>query len=122
MSSAKSQQPRQRPLDVVLFGATGFTGQLVAEYFAANVPLAQVRWTIAGRNGRKLQALRDRLSTIDAACQDIEPIVAGSDDRGALNDMAQKTRVVLTTVGPYAALGEPLVAACVEHGTDYVDI
>jgi len=122
MSSAKMQERAPRPLDVVLFGATGFTGQLVAEYFAVNVPLTQVRWTIAGRNRSKLDALRNRLSTIDAACADIEPIVAGSDDRDALNDLAQKTRVVLTTVGPYAALGEPLVAACVEHGTDYVDI
>ncbi len=112
----------ERPLDVVVFGATGFTGTLVAEYFAANVPLSQVRWTIAGRNLDKLMSLRARLSTIAPEVADVTPIVASSDDRQALEDMARSTKVVLTTVGPYAIHGEPLVAACVTHGTDYVDI
>ncbi len=111
-----------RPYDVVLFGATGFTGTLTAEYFAANVPLSQVRWTIAGRNLDKLMSLRARLSTIAPECADITPIMASSDDRQALEDMAKSTRVILTTVGPFAEYGEPLVAACVTHGTDYVDI
>jgi short subunit dehydrogenase-like uncharacterized protein len=101
--------------DVVLFGATGFTGALTAEYLAQHAP-AGCRWTIAGRDKGKLSAIRDRLSIVD------EPIVADISSPDSLRALAESTRVVITTVGPYIHYGEPLVAACAAAGTDYVDL
>ncbi len=104
-----------RELDLVLFGATGFTGGLTADYLAANAPDG-LRWAIAGRNADKLEAVRRRLDV------DVEVIVADAADVAALSDIARRTRVVISTVGPYLQFGEPLVAACAEAGTDYVDL
>ncbi len=115
----------EREFDVVVFGATGFTGQLVAEYLARHPALQgdrTARWAIAGRNEIKLAALRDRLVPINPGCATIERVVARSDDRASLDAMARRARVILTTVGPYERYGEPLVAACVEAGTDCVDL
>ena len=105
-----------RPYDVVAFGATGFTGQLVAEYLSRSAP--DLRWAIAGRSASKLAAVRSSLGLSD----DVGVLEADSGDPAALQAMAEQTRVVLTTVGPYQKYGEPLVAACVAAGTDYVDI
>ena len=104
-----------RELDLVLFGATGFTGGLTADYLAANAPDG-LRWAIAGRNADKLEAVRRRLDV------DVEVIVADAADVAALSDVARRARVVISTVGPYLQFGEPLVAACAEAGTDYVDL
>jgi saccharopine dehydrogenase (NAD+, L-glutamate forming) len=104
-----------RDLDLVLFGATGFTGGLTADYLAAHAP-AGLRWAIAGRNAEKLEAVRDRLGA------DVEVLVADADDPAALADVARRTRVVVTTIGPYLQHGGPLVAACAEAGTDYLDL
>jgi len=117
MSSADS-----RHFDVVIFGATGFTGQLVAEYFARNVPLTDIRWAIAGRNLQKLVEVREHLTTIEPACERLAVLSADISSDESILTMAKDTRVVLTTVGPYAEYGEPLVKACVEAGTDYCDI
>ena len=117
MSSADS-----RNFDVVIFGATGFTGQLVAEYFARNVSLNDVRWAIAGRNLRKLIEVRERLTAIEPACERLAVLSADISSADSLLTMTRDTRVVVTTVGPYAEYGEPLVRACVEAGTDYCDI
>lgn len=108
--------------DIVIFGATGFTGQLVAEYFARNVPLTEVRWAIAGRNIQKLVAVRDTLSKIEPSCERLAVLSADISSDESLLAMAKEARVILTTVGPYAEYGEPLVRACVEAGTDYCDI
>ena len=102
-----------RDHDVVLFGATGFTGSLTAEYLAAQ---SGVRWALAGRNAEKLAALRDRIGA------DVPILVADSTDAASLRRIAERAHVVATTVGPYALLGEPLVAACADTGTDYVDL
>ena len=114
---------RVRDLDIVLFGATGFTGGLTADYLAAHAPDG-LRWAIAGRNADKLEDVRRRLA--DAAGSDIdmdiEVLVADAADPAALSDVARRTRVVISTVGPYLQFGEPLVAACAEAGTDYVDL
>src|SRR3954466_5798421 len=107
--------PDAREHDVVLFGATGFTGALTAEYLAANVPEG-TSWALAGRNADKLAALRDRLGV------DVPLLHADVTDASSLRDVAQGARVVITTVGPYLNYGEPLVAACAEAGTDYVDL
>ncbi len=105
-----------RTYDVVAFGATGFTGKLVAEYLAASCE--SFRWAIAGRSAGKLA----RVKADSGLGDDVGVIAADSSDSGSLAAMAEQTRVVLTTVGPYQKYGEPLVAACVEAGTDYADI
>ncbi|HEX6151525.1 saccharopine dehydrogenase family protein [Nocardioides sp.] len=110
-----------RDLDVVLFGATGFTGALTAEYLAQHAP-AGLRWALAGRNPEKLAAVRDRLVAIDPGLEDLELLTADAADREALAAVASRTRVVATTVGPYLTFGEPLVAACAAAGTGYVDL
>ncbi|MEI7055782.1 saccharopine dehydrogenase NADP-binding domain-containing protein [Nocardioides sp. CCNWLW239] len=105
-----------RDLDIVLFGATGFTGGLVAEYLAANAP-ADLRWALAGRSLSRLEAVRDGLGSTD-----VELIQADVNDSASLVTLAARARVVITTVGPYLEFGEPLVKACAEAGTDYVDL
>ena len=111
----------QRELDLVLLGATGFTGGLTADYLAAHAP-AGLRWALAGRSRDKLERVRDRLAETSPACADLTLIVVDSSDSDALAEMAARTKVVITTVGPYLQYGEPLVAACAAAGTDYVDL
>jgi short subunit dehydrogenase-like uncharacterized protein len=113
--------PSSRTYDVVLFGATGYTGGLTAEYLARNAP-ADARWALAGRNAAKLEAVRTRLAAIKPACEKLELLSADSNDPDSLKRVAQSARVVITTVGPYILHGEPLVAACAAAGTDYVDL
>ena len=106
-----------RQYDIVVFGATGFTGGLTAEYLSQHVD--GTRWALAGRNRQKLEDVRNRLG--DPAA-DLPLIEADVTDASALRELAEATRVVITTVGPYIHYGEPLVAACAAAGTDYVDL
>ncbi len=110
-----------RDLDLVLLGATGFTGGLTADYLARHAP-AGLRWAIAGRSLDRLEAVRARLAAVDPALGDLELLVADSADRESLDAIAVRTRVVATTVGPYLSYGEPLVAACAAAGTAYADL
>ncbi|TDV41458.1 saccharopine dehydrogenase family protein [Actinophytocola oryzae] len=110
-----------REFDVVLFGATGFTGGLTAEYLAAHAPNG-CRWAIAGRSREKLVAVRERLAEINPSCADLELLVADVTDRDSLRAVVERARVVVTTVGPYLRYGEPLVGACAEAGVDYLDL
>ena len=110
-----------RDLDIVLFGATGFTGGLTAEYLARHAP-SGCRWALAGRNPAKLEAVRARLAEIDGGLAGLPLLHADVTDPASLRVVAEATRVVITTVGPYIEYGEPLVAACTEAGTDYVDL
>lgn len=114
-------RPRDRDFDIVLFGATGFTGRLTAEYLARHAPDG-LRWALAGRSRDKLEDVRDHLSTISVDAADLELLHADATDPTSLADIASRSRVVATTVGPYLAYGEPLVAACADAGTDYVDL
>jgi short subunit dehydrogenase-like uncharacterized protein len=107
-----------RAYDIVVFGATGFTGALTAEYLAAHAR-PETRWALAGRNQGKLEEVRRRLGARSA---DIPVLRADTTDPGSLRELAEATRVVITTVGPYIRYGEPLVAACAAAGTDYVDL
>ncbi|PWN02062.1 saccharopine dehydrogenase [Nocardioides silvaticus] len=107
-----------RTYDLVLLGATGFTGGLTADYLAAHAPDG-LRWAIAGRSKEKLEAVRDRLG---AAGEGVELVVADSSEEASLREMASSTKVVATTVGPYLEHGGPLVAACAQEGTDYADL
>ena len=110
-----------RDFDIVLFGATGFTGALTADYLARQAP-AGLRWALAGRNPEKLARVRADLAVVDPALADLELLAADATDPASLAEVAARARVVVTTVGPYLAHGEPLVAACAEAGTDYVDL
>ncbi len=119
--SAPDAKTGDREHDVVILGATGFTGELTAAYLAEHAP-AGLRWALAGRNRGKLEAVRARLAKIDPALTELPLLEADSSDDVSLRAMAESTRVVVTTVGPYLQFGEPLVAACAAAGTDYVDL
>lgn len=108
----------RREFDVILLGATGFTGQLVAQYLMTHYgQQGDLRWAIAGRNQSKLQ------NVVDAVDEPgLTTIVLDSHDSDAVAELAQRTRVVCTTVGPYSIHGSPLVAACAAHGTHYCDL
>ena len=115
-----SEAKQDRNYDIIVYGATGFTGQLVAAYLARQYGVGDdLRWAIAGRSEAKLRSVRESLG--DSA-RDLNLIVADSTDPVALASLAGQTRVVLSTVGPYALYGSELVAACVEAGTDYCDL
>jgi short subunit dehydrogenase-like uncharacterized protein len=103
--------------DIVLFGATGFTGGLTAEYLAAHAPVG-TRIALAGRNPAKLEAVRARAEKLS----DVPLLHADVEDPASLRAVAESARLVISTVGPFILYGEPLVAACAAAGTDYVDI
>jgi short subunit dehydrogenase-like uncharacterized protein len=108
-----------RALDLVVYGATGYTGKLVAEHMLKTHGVGRdVRWAMAGRSLDKLKEVRSKIGAPD----DLPLIRAEASDPAALKAMCQQAKVVLTTVGPYQLYGEPLVAACAETGTDYVDL
>lgn len=104
-----------RAYDVVLFGATGFVGELTAEYLAAHAPEG-LRWAIAGRSEEKLERLRERLGGAPGVLR------ADVTDPDSVRELARHARVVASTVGPYVTYGEDLVAACADAGTDYLDL
>ncbi|NKF22770.1 saccharopine dehydrogenase family protein [Solimonas marina] len=112
---------RSRKYDLILFGATGFTGQLTAEYLARHGG-AKLKWALAGRSPDKLKAVRARLADQIPEAAALDLLHADVDDAESLASLARSTRVVITTVGPYVVHGEPLVAACAAAGTDYVDL
>jgi short subunit dehydrogenase-like uncharacterized protein len=105
-----------KEFDVIVYGATGFTGRLVAEYLIANA--GTTRWAMAGRSAEKLAEVRDLIG----APADTPLVVADASDEVSLAAMVARTKVVLTTVGPYQLYGNELVAACAKGGTDYVDL
>jgi saccharopine dehydrogenase (NAD+, L-glutamate forming) len=107
-----------RRYDLVLFGATGFTGGLTADYLATHAP-AGLRWAIAGRNPQRLAEVAARLSGAGAV---VDTLTADSTDAASLRALTESTRLVATTVGPYLRYGAPLVAAAARAGTDYVDL
>ena len=107
-----------RSFDIVVYGATGYTGRLVAEYLAHHYPSGGPKWAMAGRSADKLAEVRDLI----AAPADTPLIVADSDDAASMASLANQARVIITTVGPYQLYGEPLLAACVAAGTDYADL
>ncbi len=106
--------------DVLLWGATGFTGRLVAEYLVPRH--GEMRLALGGRNRAKLERLRADLEAIDSHAGQIPLVVGDAADEASLDAMVPRARVVCTTVGPYAKYGHPLVAACVRHGRAYCDL
>ena len=108
-----------RELDVVVYGATGFTGRLVAEYLNDTYGVnGHIKWAMAGRNIDKLVSVRDEIG-VDPS---VPLVVADGSDEQSIQSMADRTAVVLTTVGPYQLYGNELVQICAESGTDYVDL
>src|SRR3954454_14192030 len=111
MSSAK--------FDIVVYGATGFTGQLVAEYLTTHYKSDKtLKWAMAGRSLGKLKSVRDAIG----APGNMPLIVADASDAASLKAMAEQTMSVITTVGPYQLYGEELLAACVATGTAFLDL
>jgi short subunit dehydrogenase-like uncharacterized protein len=110
-----------RDFDIVVFGATGFTGKLVAEWLAEHAPEG-LSWAIAGRNPSKLERVRSELAGRWPALRDLALIQADSSNEDDVRRLAESTRVVCTTVGPYLAYGLPLAAACARAGTHYCDL
>lgn len=110
-----------REFDVVLFGATGFVGELTARYLAAHAPRT-CRWALAGRSLPKLEGLRERLAADHPEAAGVPLITADATDTASVARLAPRTRVLVSTVGPYIQYGSRLVAACAEAGTDYADL
>jgi len=110
-----------RTYDLILFGATGFTGKLVAEYLARSAP-KDLRWAIAGRSKDKLEVVRRDLARAAPELAGLPTLVADSHDEAALDALVPKTKVICTTVGPFARYGRELARACARHGTHYCDI
>lgn len=107
-----------REFDVIIWGASGFTGRLVAEYYLTNYPDAsEMKWAMAGRNESKLNQVRSSLGA-----DHIPLIIAESHDRVSLDKMVARTKVICTTVGPYSKYGNELVASCIAQKTDYCDL
>ena len=104
-----------REFDIIVYGATGYTGRLVAEYLKDKTGL---KWAMAGRSADKLAEVRNLIG----AAAETPLIIADASDPTSLEDMVKRTKVVLTTVGPYQLYGNELVAACVANGTDYTDL
>ncbi|WP_296202164.1 saccharopine dehydrogenase family protein [Psychrobacter sp. UBA3962] len=111
----------QQKYGIVLYGATSFVGQLVAAYLqkflAEGSAGNEVSWAIAGRNQQKLEQVKEQVGNTE-----LPIIIADSDDADSLNKMAAQAQVIISTVGPYLKYGEPLIKACAENGTDYVDL
>jgi len=111
--------PGVREFEVIVYGATGFTGRLVAEHMLATYGVGRdVRWAMAGRSKAKLEQVRGEIG----APADLPLVVADASSATSLEAMARRAKVIITTVGPYQLYGEKLVAACVKAGTDYVDL
>ncbi|MEX1363604.1 MAG: saccharopine dehydrogenase NADP-binding domain-containing protein [Nannocystaceae bacterium] len=121
MTDAPSRD-RSRPYDIVLWGATGFTGRLVAEHLVRTRADGGLRLALGGRSRDKLEQVRAHLATIDSAAAELPLELADSFDGAALDAMVAKATVVCTTVGPYSKYGAELVAACVRQGTHYCDL
>jgi short subunit dehydrogenase-like uncharacterized protein len=103
--------------DLIVYGASGFVGRLIAEHLIHHKGATPIRWAMAGRDPAKLHALRSNIGA-----QGVPIIVADSNDPTTLNTMAARTRAVLSATGPFALYGGPVVAACARSGTDYLDV
>lgn len=109
---------RNKPYDIIIWGASGFTGRLVAEYILHQYGMNNnLRWAMAGRNKEKLTSVRSELGN-----EDIPLVIADSLDATSLDQMVKQTKVICSTVGPYAKYGSLLVTACVKNKVDYCDL
>lgn len=110
---------KDRPIDVAIYGASGFTGRLVVEYFNKNYGInGPIKWAVAGRSKGKLEEVCKELGV----STDVPMIIADSSNMSSMQELTKQSKVVLTTVGPYQLFGNELIQACASNGTDYVDL
>jgi short subunit dehydrogenase-like uncharacterized protein len=122
VTASKDVIPKsQRKYDLVVFGATGFTGRLAARYLTTTYG-DRIKWALAGRNQQVLEAVRQDLATLDEKVKSIPLLIADSSNPESLVALVQSTRCIISTVGPFVRYGTPLVEAAAVHGTDYCDI
>jgi len=105
--------------DLVVYGASGFTGQLICEYLSAHKDAVDLNWAIAGRNTEKLESISNKFSIED---KKVDVLYGDSFDKDSLDNISSQSRLIITTVGPYAIYGEQLVASCIENQTYYLDL
>ncbi|GAX74961.1 hypothetical protein CEUSTIGMA_g2407.t1 [Chlamydomonas eustigma] len=110
-----------RAFEIIVWGATGFTGKLVCQHIAQAYQ-GRLRWAIAGRDKSKLEQLRSDLSVINEGCKEVPILLADARDGAAMGQILCQTRVVLAMAGPYALYGDKVLEQCVEQGTHYCDI
>ena len=113
-----------KKFDLIVFGASSFVGEILTRYLAETFGLdGELNWAIAGRSEQKLQKVRGTLAPIlgDKA-KDVEILLADAADENQLQELTGRTKVIVSTVGPYALYGEPLVKVCAENGVDYCDL
>jgi len=115
-------QTHNREFDIIIWGATGFVGQLVAEHLTGEYTPAELTVALGGRNETALEELAHRLCTDQEDWDDLPIVLGDATDKASLDDLAERTNVVCTTVGPYTIYGTPLVEACIDAGTDYCDL
>jgi short subunit dehydrogenase-like uncharacterized protein len=115
-------KPTKPEFDLIVWGATGFTGRLVAEHLARAQDTHRARWALAGRDRARLEQLRGSLVSLHPSCAELPILLGDARDAASLDALVARTRVILTTVGPYSRHGSALVAACVRSGTDYCDL
>jgi short subunit dehydrogenase-like uncharacterized protein len=111
--------------DIIVYGATSFVGQILCRYLATRtlqVELKSLKWALAGRSKAKLEEIRKEITGINPSCAELSLIVADAADAKALQAMITQTKVVVSTVGPYALYGDALVQLCAESGVDYCDL
>ena len=106
--------------DLLVFGATGFTGRLVVEYLVHEYGVKNEKfiWAIAGRDNKKLEDIKIYLSEIDSEAKNLPTLIADSYDKNSLDGITSASRVVISTVGPYLKYGKLLVESCASNGTD----
>ncbi|KAF6259628.1 hypothetical protein COO60DRAFT_1638196 [Scenedesmus sp. NREL 46B-D3] len=109
-------------LQVVVWGATGFTGRLVCEHLVRDYQSKGIRWAMAGRNRARLEEVKQQLTQINPACASLPCVIADADDEASLAKLAADTNVIIATAGPFAKYGSKVVAAAVQQGTHYCDI
>ncbi|MBT0587471.1 saccharopine dehydrogenase family protein [Alteromonas oceanisediminis] len=106
-----------KEFDVIVFGATSFVGQIVCEYMHSQYAGHEVKWAMAARSQHKLDSVKHELGI-----EDVPTLIADASDQESIDALSAQTKVIISTVGPYDLYGEPMVKACVKHGTDYVDL
>jgi short subunit dehydrogenase-like uncharacterized protein len=123
----------KKKFDICVFGASGFTGHLTAAYLFNHSDIKKIKWAIAGRNKQKLEQIREDFKESyskknkkieNKELENILPeiVIADVGDFESLSEMAKQSKVIITTVGPYTRYGEPVIKACIEHKSDYVDL
>jgi short subunit dehydrogenase-like uncharacterized protein len=117
-----STRKRNGKVDLTVYGATGYTGDLICEYLAKNVPLNKCNWAIAGRSEKKLKELKEKLCKINPDCAAVSILTADIYKQSSLNELAAHSSLIIDCVGPFELYGEPVVNACIQNGTHYIDI